>query len=94
VAYDVLTVELRRDVRATEERQLAKEDRQRAERAARAAEEQTRIQRQLRLDAAQPYVWADVRPDAEHEHGDLLAAQPLDVASAAVKQDPRLVDGW
>lgn len=34
-----------------------------AERAASAAEEQTKIQQQLRIDAAQPYVWADVRPD-------------------------------
>jgi hypothetical protein len=34
-----------------------------ADRAAKAAEEQTQIQRQLRIDAAQPYVWADVRPD-------------------------------
>jgi hypothetical protein len=34
-----------------------------ADRAARAADEQTKIQRQLRIDAAQPYVWADVRPD-------------------------------
>ncbi|MDT3440979.1 hypothetical protein [Pseudofrankia sp. BMG5.37] len=34
-----------------------------ATRAARAAEEQTEIQRQLRIDAAQPYVWVDVRPD-------------------------------
>ena len=66
VAYDVLKVELRRDVLAVEERRLASEDRQRAERAAKAAEEQTRIQRQLRQDAAQPYVWADVRPDKEH----------------------------
>jgi hypothetical protein len=66
VAYDVLRVELRRDVLATEERQLAREDRQRAERAAKAAEEQTRLQHQLRQDAAQPYVWADVRPDEEH----------------------------
>ena len=32
-------------------------------RAARAAEEQTRIQQQLRIDAAQPYVWVDIRPD-------------------------------
>lgn len=31
--------------------------------AAKAAWEQTRIQRQLREDAAQPYIWADVRPD-------------------------------
>lgn len=34
-----------------------------AERAAGAAEEQSEIQRQLRIDAAQPYVWVDVRPD-------------------------------
>ena len=34
-----------------------------AARAARAAEEQTKIQQQLRVDAAQPYVWVDVRPD-------------------------------
>jgi hypothetical protein len=34
-----------------------------ATRAARAAEEQTKIQRQIRIDAAQPYVWADLRPD-------------------------------
>ena len=32
-------------------------------RAAWASEEQTKIQRQLRIDAAQPYVWVDVRPD-------------------------------
>lgn len=32
-------------------------------RAARAAEEQTRIQLQLRIEAAQPNVWVDVRPD-------------------------------
>lgn len=31
--------------------------------AARTAEEQTEIQRQLRIDAAQPYVWVDIRPD-------------------------------
>jgi hypothetical protein len=34
-----------------------------AGRAARAAEEQTKVQQQLRIDAAQPYVWVDVRPD-------------------------------
>ena len=34
-----------------------------ADRAARSAEAQTKIQRQLRIDAAQPYVWVDVRPD-------------------------------
>lgn len=32
---------------------------------AEAAKEQTEIQRVIRVDAAQPYVWADVRQDAE-----------------------------
>jgi hypothetical protein len=36
---------------------------QAASRAAMAAERQTKIQEQLRMDAAQPYVWADIRPD-------------------------------
>lgn len=31
--------------------------------AAKAARDQTKIQRQLRIDAAQPYVWADIRPE-------------------------------
>jgi hypothetical protein len=31
--------------------------------AASAAKDQTKIQRQLRIDAAQPYVWADIRPE-------------------------------
>jgi hypothetical protein len=30
---------------------------------AQAATEQTEIQRQLRMDSSQPYVWADLRPD-------------------------------
>lgn len=34
-----------------------------ASRAASAAEEQTKIQRQLRIDAAHPHVWADIRQD-------------------------------
>lgn len=35
-----------------------------AVRAAKAAEDQTEIQRQIRIDAAQPFVWVDIRPDA------------------------------
>lgn len=31
-----------------------------------AAKEQTQLQRQLRIDAAQPYVWIDIRPSDEH----------------------------
>jgi hypothetical protein len=34
-----------------------------AERQVRAAEAQTQLQQQLRVDAAQPYVWVDIRPD-------------------------------
>jgi len=34
-----------------------------AERQVRAAEAQTQLQQQLRADAAQPYVWVDIRPD-------------------------------
>ena len=33
--------------------------------AAKAAKDQTKIQRQLRIDAAQPYVWADIRENRE-----------------------------
>lgn len=40
--------------------------------AAVASVKQTRIQQQLRKDAAAPYVWADVRPDQE-ESGIMLA---------------------
>jgi hypothetical protein len=36
-----------------------------AERAAAAAEEQTKLQQRLRKEAAQPFVWADLRPDEE-----------------------------
>lgn len=34
-----------------------------ADRAAESASQQAEIQQQLRIDSAQPYVWADVRPD-------------------------------
>jgi hypothetical protein len=42
---------------AREQTEIAKEQ-------ARTAAEQTAIQRQLRQDAAQPYIWADLREDA------------------------------
>jgi hypothetical protein len=32
----------------------------------RSAKDQTELQRQLRVDAAQPYVWVDIRPDDQH----------------------------
>ncbi len=33
---------------------------------ARSAQRQTELQQRMHEDAAQPYVWADLRPDAEH----------------------------
>ena len=33
--------------------------------AAKAAKDQTKIQRQLRIDAAQPYVWIDLRENTK-----------------------------
>ena len=35
-------------------------------RAANAARKQTEVQQQLRMEAARPYVWADLRPSEEH----------------------------
>jgi hypothetical protein len=64
-----------------------------AVRAAHAAEEQTKIQRQLRIDAAQPYVWADIRPD--DSQGTLLNvvignSGPTVAEKVRVKVDPPL----
>jgi hypothetical protein len=72
---------------------------QAADRAADAAEEQTKIQEQLRIDAAQPYVWADIRPD--DAQGTLLNvvvgnSGPTVVEKVRVKVDPDLpaIDGY
>jgi hypothetical protein len=35
---------------------------------ARAARQQTRLQQQMREDQAQPYVWADIRPNDQSMH--------------------------
>jgi hypothetical protein len=64
-----------------------------ANRAAHAAEEQTKIQRQLRIEAAQPYVWADIRPD--DAQGTLLNVAvgnsgPTVAEKVRVKVDPPL----
>jgi hypothetical protein len=61
--------------------------------AARTAEEQTEIQRQLRVDAAQPYVWVDIRPD--DAQGTLLNlvvgnSGPTVAQNVRVKVDPPL----
>lgn len=41
---------------------------QAAQRQVVAAEQQMQLQRQLRIDSAQPYVWVDIRPSDEHGH--------------------------
>jgi hypothetical protein len=48
---------------AEQQTEIARRAERSAVRAARAAEEQTELQRQIRIDAAQPYVWADLQPD-------------------------------
>ncbi len=63
-----------------------------ADRSAVAVEEQTAIQRQIRIDAAQPYVWADVRSD--DESGVLLNlvvgnSGPTVATNVRIKIDPR-----
>lgn len=65
-------------------------------RAANAARHQTAIQRQLREEAAQPYVWADVRPS--DEHGQLLLlvvgnSGPTVATNVRVLVDGRLEGG-
>lgn len=64
-----------------------------AERQVRAAEAQTQLQQQLRVDAAQPYVWADIRPD--QAVGTLLNlvvgnSGPTAATDVCVKVDPTL----
>lgn len=63
-------------------------------RAANAAREQTAIQRQLRIDAAQPYVWVDIRPD--DEYGQLLLivvgnSGPTVATDVRVALDPLII---
>lgn len=62
-------------------------------RAARAAEEQLKIEWQQRMEAAQPYVWADIRPD--DVTGTLLNlvignSGPTSAANVRVEVDPPL----
>lgn len=66
---------------------------QAALRAAHAAEEQTKIQRQLRIDAAQPYVWVDIRSDdAQGTRLNLVMGNsgPTVAEKARVKVSPAL----
>lgn len=59
----------------------------------RSAKDQTAIQRQLRIDAAQPYVWADVRTDPDSGIRLDLAvgnAGPTIATNVRVRIDPPL----
>ncbi len=65
-----------------------------ASRAANAAIGQTRIQRQIREDSAQPYVWADLRPFEEHGQFIVLVvgnSGPTVATNVRVKVTPDLV---
>jgi hypothetical protein len=66
---------------------------QAAEREAHAAEQQTRIQQQLRVDSAQPYVWVDIRPDdAQGTRLNMVIGNsgPTVAEKVRVKVDPAL----
>jgi hypothetical protein len=66
---------------------------QAAVRAVDAVEEQTDIQRQLRIDAAQPYVWVDIRADeAQGTRLNLVIGNsgPTVATKVRVKADPAL----
>ncbi len=57
------------------------------------ARDQTDLQRQIRVDAAQPYVWIDLRPDDEHGKFLLLIvgnSGPTVATQIRVTFDPRL----
>lgn len=59
-----------------------------AQRAAKAAEEQTEVQRGLMHQAAQPYVWADIQPD---DRRDTLLSLVLGNAGPTVARNVRVV---
>jgi hypothetical protein len=64
-----------------------------ADSSARAAEQQTEINRQLRIDAAQPYVWVDIRADdAQGTRLNLVVGNsgPTVAEKVRVKVDPAL----
>jgi hypothetical protein len=78
---------------AEQQTEIARRAQRAAERAATAAEEQTDIQRQIRVDSAQPYVWADLRPD--EAQGSLIQlvvgnSGPTIATSVRVEIDPPL----
>ncbi|MBJ7287580.1 hypothetical protein [Williamsia sp.] len=59
--------------------------------------EQTKLQQQLRRDAAQPYVWADIRLHEQHGWSLMLVLKnegPTVASSVAMTFDPPLPGGW
>ncbi len=58
-----------------------------------AARQQTALQQQIREDQAQPYVWADIRPDKQSMHLMMLVVRnegPTVATSVSVTFDPPL----
>lgn len=63
----------------------------------RVANEQTGLQRQLRRDASQPYVWADIRLHEQHGQFLMLVLKnegPTVANSVTMTFDPPLPEGW
>ncbi|ORM37374.1 hypothetical protein BFL43_04245 [Williamsia sp. 1135] len=63
----------------------------------RVASEQTELQRQLRRDATQPYVWADIRMHEQHGQFLMLVLKnegPTVANSVTMTFDPPLPQGW
>ncbi len=60
-------------------------------------EQQTALQRQIREDAAQPYVWADFRSDDERGHLMILIVKnegPTVATGVTIAFDPPLPESW
>ncbi|MCT2028645.1 hypothetical protein M3D00_00490 [Dietzia cinnamea] len=61
------------------------------------AEEQTSIQRMMHEEAAQPYVWADIRPHAQHADFMMLIVKndgPTVASNVSVTIDPPFPQQW
>ncbi|GAA11403.1 hypothetical protein GOALK_029_00580 [Gordonia alkanivorans NBRC 16433] len=62
-----------------------------------AAEEQTALQRRIHEDAGQPYVWADIRPHAQHASFMMLVVKndgPTVATSVSISIDPPFPSEW
>jgi hypothetical protein len=61
------------------------------------AEEQTSIQRMMHEEAAQPYVWSDIRPHAQHAEFMMLIVKndgPTVASNVSVSIDPPFPQEW